>query len=130
MLGPGIRRISGLAVEQVDLTPTLATLMGVPIPAQSTGRVIHEALDTSKEERERRLLLNRDQLLHLLEATYPSQWQRRLDTARARAENTATSGAGLGLPIARRIAEMHAGRVDLVSSRPGRTEFRVTLPVA
>jgi two-component system sensor histidine kinase SenX3 len=52
----------------------------------------------------------------------------RVDTARARAENTATSGAGLGLPIARRIAEMHGGRVDLVSSRPGRTEFRVRLP--
>ena len=52
----------------------------------------------------------------------------RVDTARARAENTATSGAGLGLPIARRIAEMHGGRVDLVSSRPGRTEFRFRLP--
>ena len=52
----------------------------------------------------------------------------RVDTARARAENTATSGAGLGLPIARRIAEMHGGHVDLVSSRPGRTEFRVRLP--
>ncbi|MGH7677401.1 MAG: ATP-binding protein [Gemmatimonadaceae bacterium] len=54
----------------------------------------------------------------------------RLDTARARAEPSATSGAGLGLAIARRIAEMHAGRVDLVSSAPGRTEFRVQLPVA
>ena len=52
----------------------------------------------------------------------------RVDTARARAENTATSGAGLGLPIARRIAEMHGGRVDLVSSRPGHTEFRFRLP--
>jgi signal transduction histidine kinase len=52
----------------------------------------------------------------------------RLDSARSRAESTATSGAGLGLPIARRIAEMHGGRVELVSSRPGRTEFRVRLP--
>lgn len=84
MLGRGIRQVSGLAVDQVDLTPTLAALMGVPIPAQSTGRIIHEALDLSNEERERRLVLNRDQLLHLLEATYPSQWQRRLDDARER----------------------------------------------
>jgi hypothetical protein len=82
MLGPGIRRMSGLTVDQVDLTPTLATLMGVPIPAQSTGRILHEALDTSNDERERRLGLNRDQLLRLLEATYPSRWQRRLDDAR------------------------------------------------
>ena len=84
MFGRGIRQVSGLAVDQVDLTPTLAALMGVPIPAQSTGRIIHEALDLSNEERERRLVLNRDQLLHLLEATYPSQWQRRLDDARER----------------------------------------------
>src|SRR4029079_12883709 len=82
LLGPGIRRVSGLAVDQVDLTPTLAALIGVPIPAQSTGRIIHEALDISADQRERLLGLNRDQLLRLLEATYPSQWRRRLDDAR------------------------------------------------
>jgi two-component system sensor histidine kinase SenX3 len=54
----------------------------------------------------------------------------RLDAARSRAERTATSGAGLGLAIARRIAEVHGGTLELVSSRPGRTEFRLTLPVA
>ncbi len=53
----------------------------------------------------------------------------RVDSARVRAEDSATSGAGLGLPIARRIAEMHGGRLDLVSSRPGETVFRVRLPV-
>lgn len=52
----------------------------------------------------------------------------RVDAARSRAEDSATSGAGLGLPIARRIAEMHGGRLALVESRPGRTEFRLTLP--
>ena len=54
----------------------------------------------------------------------------RVDTARARAETSATSGAGLGLSIARRIAEMHRGRLELLGSRPGRTEFRVLLPGA
>ena len=54
----------------------------------------------------------------------------RVDTARARAESSATSGAGLGLAIARRIAEMHQGTVELVSTRPGRTEFRVQLPAS
>lgn len=52
----------------------------------------------------------------------------RMDTARSRSETTATSGAGLGLPIARRIAEMHGGQVELVGSAPGRTEFRLSLP--
>ncbi len=53
----------------------------------------------------------------------------RVDAARSRSESSATSGAGLGLAIARRIAEMHAGRLELAESRPGRTEFRLTLPV-
>ena len=52
----------------------------------------------------------------------------RADPGRSRAENGSTSGAGLGLAIARRIAELHGGRLDLTESRPGRTEFRVTLP--
>ena len=52
----------------------------------------------------------------------------RADTARSRAESSTTSGAGLGLAIARRIAELHGGRLDLVTSRPGHTEFRLTIP--
>jgi heavy metal sensor kinase len=52
----------------------------------------------------------------------------RADTARSRTESSATSGAGLGLSIARRIAELHGGRLDLVTSRPGHTEFRLTIP--
>jgi heavy metal sensor kinase len=53
----------------------------------------------------------------------------RLDTARSHGDRTATSGAGLGLAIARRIAELHGGRLELASSRPGRTEFRLTVPI-
>ena len=53
----------------------------------------------------------------------------RVDSARSRSETSATSGAGLGLAIARRIAEMHRGTVDVALSRPGRTEFVVSLPV-
>jgi two-component system OmpR family sensor kinase len=54
----------------------------------------------------------------------------RLDAARGHGDQSSTSGAGLGLAIARRIAEVHGGRLDLIESRPGRTEFRVTLPGA
>ena len=39
-------------------------------------------------------------------------------------------GAGLGLAIARRIAEAHGGTLVLADASAGRTEFRVTLPVA
>lgn len=52
----------------------------------------------------------------------------RVDSARARQESTLTSGAGLGLPIARRIAAMHGGDVELVESAPGRTMFMARLP--
>jgi heavy metal sensor kinase len=54
----------------------------------------------------------------------------RVDSARSRAESSATSGAGLGLAIARRITAMYGGMVELVSSRPGKTEFQVRLPAA
>ena len=49
------------------------------------------------------------------------------DAARSR-EAGAPGGAGLGLAIARRIAEMHSGTLQLVESGPGRTVFRVSLP--
>ena len=50
------------------------------------------------------------------------------DAARSRAEGSVTDGAGLGLAIARRIAVAHGGTLSVVYSRPGRTEFRLTLP--
>ncbi len=40
------------------------------------------------------------------------------------------SGTGLGLTLAHCIAEEHAGSVALVSSRPGETVFRISLPRA
>lgn len=51
-----------------------------------------------------------------------------VDSARSRDDPTLTSGAGLGLAIGRSIAEMHGGSLDLVDSRPGRTEFSLFLP--
>ncbi len=47
-----------------------------------------------------------------------------LDTARGR------GGAGLGLPIARWIAEAHGGRLDVEASGPNGTTFRIVLPVS
>ena len=52
----------------------------------------------------------------------------RLDSARVRSESSTMSGAGLGLAIARRIADLHGGTLRIVDSRPGRTEFGVFIP--
>jgi two-component system osmolarity sensor histidine kinase EnvZ len=43
---------------------------------------------------------------------------------------TGSSGAGLGLAIASRVAELHGGRLDLVGREGGGLEARITLPLA
>lgn len=50
----------------------------------------------------------------------------RADKARTRA----AGGSGLGLSIARWIAGLHSGTLELVSSTPAGTIFRLTLPAA
>src|SRR5258708_8976736 len=52
----------------------------------------------------------------------------RADKARSRAEG-ATGGAGLGLSIARWIAEAHHGRLELTQSNSSGTTFTAYLPV-
>jgi signal transduction histidine kinase len=51
----------------------------------------------------------------------------RADAAHARDAGSASGGAGLGLAIARWVAEAHAGMLVLVSSVPGETVFEATL---
>ncbi|MCF1593337.1 sensor histidine kinase [Streptomyces muensis] len=60
----------------------------------------------------------------------PSVFERftRADTSRTRAPGKG-GGAGLGLAIAAAITQAHAGHID-ARSRPGHTEFTVTLPYA
>jgi len=52
----------------------------------------------------------------------------RADRSRAREDDTLTSGAGLGLAIARWIAEAHGGRLELVRSGPAGSSFELSLP--
>ncbi len=51
----------------------------------------------------------------------------RAEHARARAEESETGGAGLGLAIARWVAEAHGGTLTLAHSSPAGTAFVVTL---
>jgi heavy metal sensor kinase len=53
----------------------------------------------------------------------------RVDKARAREAADDTGGAGLGLAIARWIAQAHGGRLELVRSDARGSEFLVALPI-
>lgn len=52
----------------------------------------------------------------------------RVDKARSRVEETETSGAGLGLSIARWITEIHHGKIKLVSSDTTGSVFAIEFP--
>jgi two-component system sensor histidine kinase FlrB len=43
---------------------------------------------------------------------------------------TRPDGTGLGLAVARSVAQAHQGDVELIESRPGRTSFALRLPLA
>ena len=60
---------------------------------------------------------------HIFERFY------RADKARSRAETIAGSGAGLGLPIARSIAEAHHGSLELERSGETGAVFVILLPI-
>ena len=52
----------------------------------------------------------------------------RADAAHARDDASETGGAGLGLAIARWVADAHGGSIVLISSRPGETVFEAAFP--
>jgi heavy metal sensor kinase len=61
---------------------------------------------------------------HIFERFY------RVDKVRSREATIETSGAGLGLAIARWIAEAHGGRLELVRSNASGSEFQIALPAS
>ena len=54
----------------------------------------------------------------------------KLPFTRRDAARSGSSGAGLGLAIATRVAQLHGGRLDLLPRDGGGLEARITLPVA
>ena len=52
------------------------------------------------------------------------------EEARTRQRTTLTAGAGLGLPIARWIAQAHGGSLVLERGGPDGTSFVLRLPIA
>jgi two-component system, OmpR family, sensor kinase len=60
--------------------------------------------------------------------TQPHIFERFYRGDRARSHTDGSGGAGLGLPIARWIAEAHGGRLELAHSDAHGSTFRVTIP--
>lgn len=49
LAGPGVRHATQIKAQIVDIAPTISTLLGAPIPANSQGRVLWEAVDVPAE---------------------------------------------------------------------------------
>lgn len=49
LAGPGVRNASQIKAHIVDIAATVSTLLGLPIPANSQGRVLWEALEVPPE---------------------------------------------------------------------------------
>src|SRR5690606_28308498 len=43
--GRGTSHAQAIEAEQVDIAPTIAALLGLPLPANNQGRILFEALD-------------------------------------------------------------------------------------
>ncbi|KAI7754134.1 hypothetical protein M8C21_014878, partial [Ambrosia artemisiifolia] len=70
-IGPGISHVSATydTINQVDITPTLALLFGIPIPKNNAGRLIADLFHPLEDHQLLRAMeLNLWQLLRLLQA--------------------------------------------------------------
>lgn len=55
MAGKGIKRVSLGSVEQRDIAPTVAALLGMPVPGVAQGQMVENALDLTPETRAEKL---------------------------------------------------------------------------
>jgi hypothetical protein len=61
--GPGIRAGARFVARQADVAPTLATLLGAPVPGPARGRVLLEALELPPRELALVAIANAERLL-------------------------------------------------------------------
>ena len=50
LFGKGVRRAQGWEAQMVDIAPTLAVLLGLPLPATNQGDILWHSLDLSDEQ--------------------------------------------------------------------------------
>ena len=100
---------------------------------QMVGNLLDNAIRHARAERPRRACSSNDPRGHARccgSRTTARRSRRRTASGSSSGSFASASrtGAGLGLPIARWIAEAHGGTLELEDSRPGCTTFVVTLP--
>ncbi|EPQ26277.1 uncharacterized protein PFL1_06212 [Pseudozyma flocculosa PF-1] len=71
----GVARVD---VDQADITPLMAALIGVPTPANSEGRLRPDLLDLSEEHKARALLANAMQVLETYRVKHEDRQRRML----------------------------------------------------
>jgi heavy metal sensor kinase len=157
-LRPGELYLDELAGECVRAVRSLAARRGVALSCHAEGELpyrgdepllhrlllnlLDNALKYSRPGGQVRLDLGRRDggyLMRVSDAGPPIEGEAaeriferfyRVDRARSRTADGATGGAGLGLPIARWVAEAHGGSLRLARSTAAGNEFEVFLPGA
>ncbi len=109
--------------DQAQLTQALASIVDNALKFTPAGGSItlraHADSEATIEIEDTGIGIAADDIPHIFERFYRGD--------KARSEET--GGAGLGLPIARRIVELHHGRIDVTSTLGNGSVFRITLPV-
>ena len=73
LFGEGIRQAAGWQAQMVDIAPTLAVLLGLPLPATNQGDVLWHSLDLSDEQERQtreRFEQQQERLGEILETDY------------------------------------------------------------
>ncbi|KAJ9476733.1 GPI ethanolamine phosphate transferase 1 [Pseudozyma hubeiensis] len=90
-------------VDQADITPLMSTLLGIPVPANSEGRLRLDLVDLPEEHKARALLANAQQVLETYRVKHDSRAKRMV---RYRPFGPLSHGAGEARPGQRKVVEI------------------------